>query len=405
MNLLRILRIIMLYLSYVQSQEDHHDHASNIHNHIHYEIDEAKVMADEFVIQVSPEISIGHFLHVYPSLAYRMKGNIHIGNFQAIYGPFDRRLTRYLSFSSLVVDVSRDITARIYDVQSYAPRHLARLSQASPLDAEGPHDYVYDPSGGLGVDVYVLDTGIARSDQEEFGNRVSFGGDFTGDGNGDNNGHGTCVAGIVGSNTYGVAKRANLIDVKVMNDNGKGKLSWLLAGMEFVLQNRERSNRPSVVNMSLGTPKNTMLNKAVQQLLGMNVPVIAAAGNSDSPACRVSPASAEGALVIGAFDDRTDTVASFSNWGQCVDVFAPGVNILSVAHNGDTPVLYSGTSVAAPIAAGLVAYFMSMGDSGIQSVQRAKDFRLEGKLSGSTFIFKPLTENYILYNDAGEPLW
>lgn len=380
--------------------------SNNNHNH-HRQIRSPQTelpYAEEFIIQISPEISIGHFLHVYPSLEYRMRGDVQIGSFQAIYGSFDRRLTRYLSFSSLVVDVSRDIVAKIYDVQSYAPRHLARLSQTGRLNPEGPHDYVYDPSGGAGIDVYLLDTGVER-DPLEFENRVTFGADFTGDGEGDHNGHGTCVGGIVGSKTYGVAKRTNLIDVKVINDSGKGKLSWVLAGLQFVLHNRGKNSRPSVVNMSLGTPKNTMLNKAVQQLISMNIPVIAAAGNSDSSACRVSPASADGAFVIGAFDDRTDSVASFSNWGQCVDAFAPGVNILSVAYNGDTPVLYSGTSVAAPIGAGLVAYFMGMGDSGSQAIQRAKDLRQEGKLSRSTFIFKPLTENYILYNEAGEPLW
>lgn len=396
-----LLFYLLLLIYFVNSQRIP---LNNNHNHHRQVRQPQPPYIEDFVIQISPEISIGHFLHVYPSLEYRMRGNIRIGNFQAIYGSFDRRLTRYLSFSSLVVDVSRDITAKIYDVQSYSPRHLARLSQTGRLNPEGPYDYVYDPSGGAGIDVYLLDTGVER-DTLEFDNRVTFGMDFTGDGEGDRNGHGTCVAGIVGSKTYGVAKRTNLVDVKVINDSGKGKLSWVLAGLQFVLNNRGRNSRPSVVNMSLGTPKNTMLNKAVQQLIAMNIPVIAAAGNSDSSACRVSPASADGAFVIGAFDDRTDSVASFSNWGQCVDAFAPGVNILSVAYNGDTPVLYSGTSVAAPIGAGLVAYFMGMGDSGSQAVQRAKDLRQEGKLSRSTFIFRPLTENYILYNEAGEPLW
>lgn len=194
---------------------------------------------------------------------------------------------------------------------------------------------------------------------------------MTGEGSGDNNGHGTCVAGIAGSQTYGVVKKANLIEVKTMDRTGRGRLSWVLSGIQFVVKNQERRRYPAVVNMSLGSARSTIFNRAVEHLINLGIPVVAAAGNSDASACRVSPASGDGVFVLGAFDDRTDSVASFSNWGQCVDVFAPGVGVESVSIQKDNvPVLYSGTSVSAPIGAGLVAYFMGMGDTGIGAVQR-----------------------------------
>lgn len=358
-----------------------------------------------YIIQVTPDISVEHFMSVYPSLGLNMAGKLAIGKFQAIFGNFDQRLVKYLSYSSLVVDVSRDVSVRILNVQSSAPRHLARLSQIEPLKQTGPYDYVYDPSGGEGVDVYIFDTGIEPS-LPEFGGRVLPGADYTGEGHQDENGHGTFVAGVVGSKTYGVAKNVNLINVKTMTSMGRGKLSWVLAGIEYVIASHSARNRKSVVNMSLGTPKNNMLNRAVQQIVEMGIPVVVAAGNADSNACRFSPASAHGALVIGALDDRTDSAASFTNWGECVSAFASGVNVESVAISEDqTPVLYSGTSVASPIGAGLVAYFMGMGDTGEQAMQRVKDLRIKNAMTRTSLIFKPWTDNSILYNEAGEPLW
>lgn len=322
-----------------------------------------------YIIQISPEVSIASFLGAYPDLSRHVSGALEYGHFQAIYGTFDRRIMRLLKPGSAVVDISPDVTVKIFDVQANAPRHLARISQLEPLAAEGPYDYVYDPSGGKGVDVYLLDSGINPT-MSEFGNRISHGVDLTEEGFEDENGHGTCVAGIVGSETYGVAKKVNLINVKVINSEGRGKLSWVLQAIGYVIDAKTLSDRPSVINMSLGTPRNSILNNAVQQLYDMDIPVVAAVGNADSPACSMSPASASSVLSIGAFDDRHDAIASFSNWGQCVDAFAPGVNVVSVSYQDGSPIVYSGTSVASPIGAGLVAYFMGMGDSGQQAVQR-----------------------------------
>lgn len=328
-----------------------------------------RTLEGEYIIQIAPKVSIASFLGAYPDLSKHMRGALEYGHFQVIYGTFDRRIMRFLRPGSAVVDISPDVTVKIFDVQADAPRHLARISQSEPLAAEGPYDYVYDPSGGKGIDVYLFDSGV-NPISSEFGNRVSHGADLTEEGFEDENGHGTCVAGIVGSQTYGVAKNVNLISVKVINSEGRGKLSWVLQAIGYVIEAKTLSDRPSVINMSLGTPRNSILNNAVQQLYDMDIAVVAAVGNADSPACSMSPASASTVLSIGAFDDRYDTIASFSNWGQCVDAFAPGVNVASVSYQDGSPIVYSGTSVASPIGAGLVAYFMGMGDSGRQAVQR-----------------------------------
>jgi subtilase-type proteinase RRT12 len=219
------------------------------------------------------------------------------------------------------------------------------------------------------VDIYVLDTGI-NIHHPEFEGRATFGQDFTGEGPGDLNGHGTCVAGVAGSRTFGTAKRVNLVDIKTVNRYGRGKLSSVLSGLEYVAMMTQNNSRKSVVNISLGTPKNALFNQVAHELISLDVPVVCAAGNLDTSACRFSPASAKGVLVIGALDDKTNNIAHFSNWGQCVDAFASGVNVESVALVPYKRIYYSGTSVAAPIGSGLVAYYMGMGDSGRQAIQR-----------------------------------
>lgn len=172
-----------------------------------------------------------------------------------------------------------------------------------------------------------------------------------------------------------------------------------------MIHRHQQTNRPSVINMSFTAMRNNVFNRAIQALLAMDIPVVTGAGNQDTSACRMSPGSVPGVLVVGAFDDRTETVASFSNWGQCVDVFAPGVNVDSLDNRGAGFVQFSGTSVSAAIGSGLVAYFLGMGDQGWGAIHSVLALRLHGQLTPQSFLFRPSTANLILYNDAGEPLW
>ncbi len=217
----------------------------------------------------------------------------------------------------------------------------------------------YVSSGqGAGVILYVVDTGIFAG-HHDFGGRVVGGFSAIDDGRGtaDCNGHGTHVAGVAGGSTYGVAKSATLVPVRVLDCDGYGTVSTVLAGIDWVLTNHP-SGRPGVVNMSLGGPPSSALDSAVNALLTRGLTCVVAAGNSDDDACNISPARVPGALTVGA-TTITDHRASFSNYGPCVDLFAPGVNIVSDGYTSPSATaVSSGTSAAAPYVAGVAALYL-----------------------------------------------
>lgn len=205
---------------------------------------------------------------------------------------------------------------------------------------------------GAGVRVYVVDTGI--SPHQQFGNRLQPGYSSIADGRGtrDCHGHGTHVAGTAAGSTLGVAPAADLVPVRVMDCQGKGSGSSLLAGLDWIAA---QGQRPAVVNMSLGGPASSTLDAAARQLLAAGYSVVASAGNSRVDACTISPARTAGVLTVAA-TDPADALASFSNWGGCVALSAPGVQIASAGvASAEAVVAMSGTSMAAPHAAGAAA--------------------------------------------------
>ena len=207
---------------------------------------------------------------------------------------------------------------------------------------------------GYGVTVYVLDTGISLA-HWEFGGRAWAGFDAFGGGGHDCHGHGTHVAGTIGGGTYGVARSVGLVSVRVMNCSGSGSNSDIIAGVDWVRQYRAG---PSVVNMSLGMGPSQALDDAVSNLSWSGVTVVASAGNSSSDACYVSPARVAEVITVGA-TNRYDQQAWFSNYGPCLDVYAPGVDIVSAWMNGTTKA-ESGTSMAAPHVAGVAALYLEV---------------------------------------------
>ena len=198
-----------------------------------------------------------------------------------------------------------------------------------------------------------MDTGILSSHQE-FSGRVLSGYTAISDGNGttDCNGHGTHVAGTVGGTTYGVAKNVNLVPIRILGCDGSGASSNVIAGLDWILKN---GKKPAVVNMSLGGEANASLDSAVENLFNNGYVMVVAAGNSNTDACSSSPARVSKAITVAA-TDSTDTRASYSNYGSCVDIFAPGSQINSswIGSNTATKVL-NGTSMATPHVVGVVA--------------------------------------------------
>ncbi|MEV0901783.1 S8 family serine peptidase [Actinoplanes sp. NPDC049802] len=215
----------------------------------------------------------------------------------------------------------------------------------------------YLPSAdGDSVHAYVIDTGI-RISHQEFGGRAAYGHDFVGDDAtaSDCNGHGTHVAGTIGGTRYGVAKKVSLVAVRVLNCRGEGYLSDIIDGVGWVTAN---AVRPAVANMSLGGGHSPSLDAAVRDSIASGVTYVVAGGNEDADVSRVSPARVTQAVTVAASDVR-DRRASFSNFGKGVDLFAPGVNILSATAGGDTATdRYSGTSMASPHVAGAAALLL-----------------------------------------------
>jgi subtilisin family serine protease len=258
-----------------------------------------------------------------------------------------------------VVDVEQDLPVEAAATQSPTPSWgLDRIDQRTAVTSPGSFTY---SATGAGVTAYIIDSGI-QTGNVDFSGRASVGFDAFGGTGLDCNGHGTHVAGTVGGETYGVAKDVSLVAVRVLDCNGSGSTSGVIAGVEWVTKNHT-AGQPAVANMSLGGGASTALDTAVANSIASGVTYAVAAGNGNTAgvpqdACKSSPARVPAALTVGATDSK-DAAASWSNYGSCLDLFAPGVSITSDWYTStDATNTISGTSMAAPHVAGAAALYL-----------------------------------------------
>ena len=274
-------------------------------------------------------------------------------NGSVVFGTFTKMKALAKNPNVLLVEENLEVTTTA--IQNPAPWGLDRIDQqALPLNSS------FDDGGFQGANTksYVVDSGI-DSTNTDFEGRVTTGYDAVQDGigTGDCNGHGTHVAGTIGSKTFGVAKKTSLIPVRVLDCAGSGYYSSVIAGLNWIAGNYI-PGEPAVVNMSLGGPASSTLDEAVGNLTSKGISVVVAAGNDNVDACNHSPARTPTAITVGA-TTNVDARASYSNFGSCLDIFAPGTDIPSTWLGVNYYAILSGTSMAAPHVAGIIVRFLS----------------------------------------------
>ena len=296
------------------------------------------------VSSVAGEMASSHRLQVKRSFSHALRGFVAKAD--------DKAIARLLA-DPRVAYVEEDGYVSINATQTGATWGIDRVDQRNlPLDSS----YTYNTTAS-GVHAYIIDTGVLLS-HSQFSGRMGNGYDaVTSGGNAnDCNGHGTHVAGTVGGTTYGIAKAVTIHPVRVLGCNGSGTNAGVIAGMDWVAQNHIK---PAVANMSLGGGASQATDDAVQRMVNAGVTVVVAAGNDNGNACSYSPARAANAITVGS-TTNTDARSSFSNYGTCLDIFAPGSSITSAWYTSSTATnTISGTSMAAPHVAGAAALYLA----------------------------------------------
>ncbi|KAI4675426.1 uncharacterized protein J4E84_010020 [Alternaria hordeiaustralica] len=360
------------------------------------------LIAGRYIVQLKPDVDVVTFTahrEKVRSIVARHLGRrddvdlnagidkeYNFGDFKGYAGAFDPAVVAELEALDDVFLVEKDFlmypTALV--TQTNAPWGLASVSSRT----RGATNYIYDETAGEGTYSYVLDSGIRTTHKEFDNNRASWGYNAANSNNADVTGHGTHVAGVIGSKTYGVAKKTNLIAVKVIGDDNVAAGSSVLAGLNWATNDIVTKSRlgSAVVNLSLGGAASSSMDNAVNALANRGILPVVAAGNENQPAANVSPARAANALCVGSVQSN-DARSSTSNYGSAVDIWAPGGDIISTWHTSDTATMTaSGTSASAPFVAGLVSYLRGLEGQSIGPAARARVLALATSLKAMVTI-------------------
>ncbi|KAF9426338.1 hypothetical protein BGZ94_006653 [Podila epigama] len=352
-----------------------------------------KAIPGSYIVVLKDGQSVDKFESKFDDIARRVNGrgrkptiSRKFQNFQGFSATVNDAALKEILASDEVAYVEQDSIVTIQGTQTNPPSYgLTRVSQVN-RDLSKP--YYYNDAAGEGITAYVIDTGVQTS-HTDFGGRATWGANFiSGSPNTDQHGHGTHVAGTLGGTKYGVAKKVKIVAVKVLDAQGNGATSGIVAAMDWVAGRAVPGK--SIVNMSLGGSKSQAIDAAAARLYANNIPLIAAAGNSPTTnSCDLSPAGSANTYTVAA-SDRNDRVASLSSFGPCVEIYAPGIDITSAWIGSNSAVkTISGTSMAAPHVAGVGALYLSTQSiptaQGLfdKLTQTASVNKISGNLNGS----------------------
>ncbi|KAL7750106.1 hypothetical protein RI367_004621 [Sorochytrium milnesiophthora] len=318
-----------------------------------------------------------------------------IGDFKGYAGKFSAEAVQKLRKDPMVESITEDKIVHALGTEQNPPSWGLRRISERALDLSQP--YTYPDTAGAGVTAYVIDTGMMITHPDIQG-RATWG--YTacsGCQSTDDNGHGTHVSTTIGGTTYGVAKKVSLVAVKVLGGDGSGSNSDVVAGINWVAnQVKQNGGKKAVANMSLGGSFDQSTNDAVEAAIAAGVVFGVAAGNDNADACNGSPSSAPSAVCVGA-TDNTDTRASFSDFGSCVTVFAPGVDITAGWNDGNSQTI-SGTSMATPHVVGVAALYL--GENGNLTPAQVKSL-IQSSATKNVVKDPQNSANLLVFNVAG----
>lgn len=337
----------------------------------------------------------------------KVEGHLQVGKkLSGYHGKFTNAQIEKIKRSPEVAIVERDsdeiIQAVAFLQQDETPWGLSRISHKENTYLENkPSEYKFQPGNNNNTVVYVLDTGV-RMEHKEFKDRIRWGVNLANDKDEDENGHGTHVAGVSAGHSVGVAKDAHIVSVKILDANQRGSLSNFIKGVHWIIDDHQKNpDQRSVINYSAVGEISDSRNKAIDEAVDAGILFVGAAGNKGDDACKYGPPSNNrdktGQMVVAALN-YTDRPADFSNYGECVDVYAPGVDIRSSVKDGpDSYGTMSGSSMASPHVAGLAAYYWSQNHD--YSLEDVVD-RIVNSNQGKIRDPRPNSPNKIAYNGA-----